>query len=237
MSFKISVITISYNEEKVIEKTIQSVINQTYSEYEYILIDGGSNDKTIEIAENYSSKITHFISEPDKGIYDAMNKGINYASGDYIIFMNSGDIFNNIYTLSDIFSNDINSDVIYGNTSYLINEKQVLVKASKLNRMWFRLPFCHQSVFVKSEIMKKFYFDTKYEIIADFNFFYKLYIERFSFYYVDKIFSICNIEGISNNPDNRIKISREREEIIGFYFNFYYECYKRLKNIIKQSFF
>ena len=237
MSSKISVITISYNAEKFIDKTIQSVINQTYPEIEYILIDGASSDETIQIIEKYNSKITFFISEPDKGLYHAMNKGIKHASGDYIIFMNSGDIFDNINILSDIFSNYINSDVIYGDTNYIIKDKLVFVKASKLNRIWFRLPFCHQSVFVKTSVMKKYFFDLKYEIIADFNFFHNLYKKKYSFYYVEKAISICNTDGISNNSNNQTKISLERKKIIGFYFNLYYKYHRRLKIIIKRLIF
>ena len=90
---KVSIITISYNAEKTLEQTIKSVINQTYKNIEYIIIDGGSTDNTLNIINNNEAKITKWISEPDKGLYDAMNKGAELAQGDYLIFMNAGDTF------------------------------------------------------------------------------------------------------------------------------------------------
>ena len=99
---KISVITVAYNASRYIETTILSVINQTYSNIEYIIIDGGSTDGTVDIIKKYSNKISYWISEPDKGIYDAMNKGINKATGEWINFMNAGDTFHNPDTLSAV---------------------------------------------------------------------------------------------------------------------------------------
>lgn len=105
MEPKISVITISYNAEKEIEKTILSVISQTYSNIEYLIIDGASKDDTMVIVNKYKDRISHIVSEPDKGIYDAMNKGIKYATGEWIIMMNAGDIFNNESVLKNIMNN------------------------------------------------------------------------------------------------------------------------------------
>lgn len=99
----ISVVTVTFNAADILEETIRSVVNQTYPRVEYIIIDGGSTDNTLDIIKKYQDKISYSISEPDKGIYDAMNKGLRFVSGDWVNFMNAGDIFANNNVLSDIF--------------------------------------------------------------------------------------------------------------------------------------
>jgi glycosyltransferase involved in cell wall biosynthesis len=113
---KLSVITIVYNNAKDIERTMQSVLLQTYQNIEYILIDGASNDGTVEIIQKYNSQLANFISEPDKGIYDAMNKGLAIATGDYVLFMNSGDEIYAPETVTDVFASAPSGDIYYGET-------------------------------------------------------------------------------------------------------------------------
>ena len=116
-SQKITVVTVCYNAVKEIEKTIQSVISQTYDNVEYIIVDGGSTDGTLDIIRKYSSRITRWVSEPDKGIFDAMNKSAHMATGEYINFMNAGDLFFDEKVLSDIFAGrSYDEDVLYGST-------------------------------------------------------------------------------------------------------------------------
>ncbi|HDY89306.1 MAG TPA: glycosyltransferase, partial [bacterium] len=123
----LSIITVTYNAEACLEKTIQSVINQTYKNIEYIIIDGGSSDKTLSIIKKYKKYIKYCISEPDKGIYDAMNKGIKIAKGDYINFLNAGDFYYENNVLSYLFDNlDKSVDLLYGD-SYLIDQNGVNV--------------------------------------------------------------------------------------------------------------
>ncbi|WP_291275238.1 glycosyltransferase, partial [Flavobacterium sp.] len=98
----ISVITVNYNNDNGLKKTIESVINQTYKNFEFIIIDGGSTDQSSEIIKNYQDKINYWVSEPDKGVYSAMNKGIKVANGDFLIFMNSGDVFINENVLQNV---------------------------------------------------------------------------------------------------------------------------------------
>ena len=114
---KISVVTVCYNAVNDIEKTILSVINQTYPNIEYLIIDGGSKDGTMDIVNKYKDKIDVIVSEPDKGIYDAMNKGIDRATGDWINFMNAGDCFYNNVALESVFPRNyesVNFDILYG---------------------------------------------------------------------------------------------------------------------------
>ena len=114
----ISVVTVSYNAVATIEQTILSVVNQTYPHIEYIIIDGGSTDGTVDVIKKYADRIAYWVSEPDKGIYDAMNKGIKVATGEWINFMNCGDSFYSVSVLSDVFKDKSckENDVIYGNT-------------------------------------------------------------------------------------------------------------------------
>ncbi len=168
----VSIITVTYNAEACLEKTVKSVINQTYKDIEYIIIDGGSYDKTLSIINNYRDKIKYWISEPDKGIYDAMNKGLKIAKGDYVNFLNAGDCYYKNNVLSDLFDNlDQSIDLLYGD-SYLIDQNGVtvrLLKAGVLNRHTVKkgMAACHQSIFIKRQIAP--YYNINYKYNADYN--------------------------------------------------------------------
>lgn len=197
----ITVVTISYNAVQAIESTICSVINQKYLNIEYIVIDGGSTDGTIEILKKYDNKISHWISEKDSGIYHAMNKGIALAHGKWLNFMNSGDCFVNDEVLNSVFLNReyICSDVLYGNTigKYSFGYKNEMPES--LVVMKRRLPFCHQSVFVKTKLLKETFFDVSYKIGADYNMFYSFFCNNKAFQYVDIFISVFEHEtGISS---------------------------------------
>lgn len=170
----ITIITVVFNDVKNIESTILSIINQTYANIEYIIIDGGSTDGTVNIIKKYSNKISYWISESDKGIYDAMNKGIEKANGEWVNFMNSGDRFTSNNVIEKIFNNSIdkNIQVIYGSVLLKENGTQILRKPTSLNNITKHIPFCHQSSFTR---LKKFYFDTNYKIAADYKMFYDIY--------------------------------------------------------------
>lgn len=173
---KISIITITFNCEKVVENTINSVINQTYSNVEYLIIDGNSKDNTIKIINQYKNHIDYFISEKDKGIYDAMNKGIKQASGEWIIFMNAGDIFVDNDVLKRCVPYLLNmNDIVYGNTivhSRYGDYKELPLSLEKLNN---RMIFCHQSCFIKSSYHKQHLYDISFKSSGDLDFFYKAY--------------------------------------------------------------
>lgn len=204
MKTKFSIITICYNSQHEIEKTILSVIHQEQRIlFEYIIIDGGSTDKTIEIIKSYKNNIDVVISEPDAGIYDAMNKGIKYAKGEWILFMNSGDTFANKDVLKtiakEIEENKINSDIIYGNVIKQYVDKKIPFKAEKLSLLRYRMPFSHQSTLVKAELLKEELFDTRFKIAADYNFFHIAYLKKYSFYYLDIYISIFDaVSGVSS---------------------------------------
>lgn len=234
MKTRITVITITFNEVQALKKTIDSVVHQDYKNKEFIIIDGGSKDESLEIIKSNKPYIKKYISQPDNGIYDAMNKGIDLATGDYIIFMNSGDLFYDYTTISRVFSNTTNKDVIYGNTLWNFNGNNRLIKASSLANLSFELPFNHQSVFVKTTLMKKYKFNNKYKFLADFEFFNKLYKNDSSFKYVDLVISRCDGHGVSNCPENLSKLNKERTLIIGKGLNFLFVTKTMLKRKIKR---
>lgn len=181
----VSVITVCFNAVHEIEKTIQSVLCQSYSEIEYIIIDGGSTDGTVDIIRKYTNRITYFMSEPDKGIYDAMNKGLKAATGEWVVFMNAGDTFSSDAILSTVFSDSYHRGiaVIYGDVYMKDSQGDLyLQEARPINFLRRAMPFCHQSSFVRKEAIKEF--DLKYKICADYCFFYSLFYDNPNeFYY------------------------------------------------------
>ena len=244
-----SVVTIVYNGKNEIEKTIQSVINQSYQQIEYIIIDGGSTDGTIEIINNYSSKIKKLVSEPDNGIFDAMNKGLSLASGDYINFMNAGDIFASNDIIVNIYKSDLtNIDFIYGDTIKITKNGKRIYKS---NPFWLRkgiheMGICHQSIFIRTELAKKYMFDQDLKLSAD----YKMIFNIFSMEKVLALnvgFPVSIFDGIKGassinyqltyneivtfiNPYSKIqKLLFLYKSYILYYF---YQIYKHFKNSI-----
>lgn len=196
----ITVITVVYNDEKNLEGTILSVINQSYSNIEYIIIDGASTDNTLEIIKKYENKITYWISEPDDGIYYAMNKGIDLATGEWINFMNSGDTFYNEDVIELIFKKNFKDDIIYGDTYMAYTVSFFIEKAKTLDSMLKRMPFGHQSVFIKTSLMKEKKYDVMFRSSSDYNFFYKSFKENKIFCYIPVIIAKYNAEyGMSHN--------------------------------------
>lgn len=196
---KISIVTVVYNAVNVVADTIQSVAGQTYANKEYIVVDGNSTDGTLEVIKEYSASIDVLVSESDKGIYDAMNKGAKLATGEWILFMNAGDSFASNSVLSEVFlgKSDDNFSVIYGDTIAVYPWGKVLIKARTLSTFELRLPFCHQSVFVKTELMKRHQFDVSYRAASDYNFFYSLYKNNVCFTYVEIPISLYDVSGFS----------------------------------------
>jgi glycosyltransferase involved in cell wall biosynthesis len=184
-----------------LERTILSVINQSYVSIEYIIIDGGSTDGSLDIIKKYESNIDHWISEPDKGLYDAMNKGIKMAKGEWINFMNAGDEFYD-KNICKIISNSIaeNSfDVIYGDfiAKHDAFNSEILIKARGLNSIWKGNVFSHQSCFIKADVLKNNLFETNYKIVADYNQMISMYLQKKVFFYLPIPFSIMQTGGVS----------------------------------------
>lgn len=197
----ISIVTIVYNGEAFIEKTIQSVIKQTYNNIEFIILDGASTDNTSKIVDSYSKYISKYISEPDNGIYFAMNKGLLVASGDWIIMLNAGDEFYSDYVLYNIFYNKI-----YGFFSMLFGKAIVYYEDIKFLRYskfkysdklkLITLP-SHQSVFISKSIKDKYSYDTSLKLIAD-SIYLEAIIENEKIYEISDIVSKFELGGRSN---------------------------------------
>lgn len=216
---KISVVTVAFNEDKNIAKTIESVLNQTTSNIEYIICDGKSTDKTVEIANSYADEfakkgIGYIVnSEKDMGIYDAMNKGINKATGDYICFLNAGDWFYNNEIIERVtkklFASD-KPDLLYGNVM-LIDRGVIFYLNGDENGLKREMTVPHPSVFASAEIMKKNKFDTKYKIAADYNFVLSQKLAGKSFCKLDEIITCFSGDGVSSK--SVIKSIKEREAV------------------------
>lgn len=169
---KLTVITVVFNNVKDIERTLLSVLGQTYPHIEYIVIDGGSNDGTLEILFTYKEGLAVLISEPDRGIYDAMNKGLGMASGDYVLFMNSGDEIYDAQTVERVFSSSEDADIYYGETElYGENWKPLGLRRhrtpEKFNWKSFRygMNVSHQAIYVRRAIAP--FYDPQYRLSAD----------------------------------------------------------------------
>lgn len=172
-----SVITVTYNAEKVLEDTIQSVISQTYHRIEYIIVDGASKDGTMGVVDKYRSHIHTVISEPDKGLYDAMNKGISLATGDYLCFLNAGDCFHGDDTLQKIVHTIHGKelpDILYGETA-LVNEQRHFIRMRRLSTPesldWkaFKqgMLVCHQAFFAKRTLAESYNLNYRYSADYD----------------------------------------------------------------------
>jgi len=159
---KISIITICFNSSKTIEKTFQSIKNQLYQNIEYIVVDGGSSDDTLKIIKNYNSCISNYISESDKGLYDAMNKGIALATGDIIGILNSDDVFSDVFVLENIakFHQENDIDASIGNITQFNESGKTVRKYSSKNwipenlKIGFMPP--HPSIFFKRKLFEKY---------------------------------------------------------------------------------
>ena len=200
----LSVITVCYNAEGEIRQTVESVLEQTYVDYEYILVDGKSTDNTVGILESYRKDFERkgipyrIFSEKDNGIYNAMNNGLQLSDGRWIIYMNAGDTFCDKNVLSQAFDRNLQGiDVLYGDTIYKDGAYYRMQKCRPLEEIVKWMPFCHQSVFVRTDVMMQHSFDERYEIVADYNLFLKLYLEKNTFSYVNIPIAIFESNGIS----------------------------------------
>jgi glycosyltransferase involved in cell wall biosynthesis len=196
----LTVVTVTYNADKDLERTIQSVIAQTYfSHIEYIIIDGNSKDATVEIIKKYESYLSHWVSEPDKGIYDAMNKGIGIAKSEWINFMNAGDIFTTNTTVADILGEDIAPfDIVYGNYVVVYQTfKSNIYTPKDLSAFYSGMPVNHQSIFMKTEVARLHLYDLAYKIACDYEQLLYFYSSGKKFHHVDKFIAAFGYGGLS----------------------------------------
>lgn len=235
---KITVVTVCLNAEKTIEATMLSVLSQTYRKIEYLIIDGQSNDNTLDIIDRYvKDERIRLISEKDRGIYNAMNKAIGLSTGDYIIFMNSGDIFCDDKVVEDMLP-QLRFDLVYGNVVRRLRDSDRLEKyygKYKIMRMLLMgKMMCHQTLFAKMEIMKKYKFDERFKICADYDFVMRTKRNRCSMKYIDRTVCVVdNVNGISSRFDNYDIIRKEDDVSLKENFAYFYYMVKIPKGIIR----
>lgn len=196
IKMRLSVITINYNNALGLKKTLDSVFNQTSKDFEYIVIDGASSDDSVEVIKEYENIITYWVSEPDKGIYNAMNKGIARAKGDYCIFMNSGDVFYEKSTIERVLVNLDGTAVITGSTKFANGIIEAPSEITFVN--FLRNTLAHQSSFIKTALLKKYGYDENYKIVSDWKFWIQvLVLDNLSYKSIDIVVSEYDLTGIS----------------------------------------
>ena len=167
---KFSIITINYNNCEGLRRTIESVVNQTCRDFEYIIIDGGSTDGSVDVIKQYANQIDYWVSEQDKGIYNAMNKGVVVSKGEYCLFMNSGDCLYNDSVICDVLSQGLDADVVAGSVVYIDGEINESPKNITFDTFYFGGWVNHEASFIKKEIMIRFPYDENYRIVSDWKF-------------------------------------------------------------------
>jgi glycosyltransferase involved in cell wall biosynthesis len=227
----ISIVTINFNNIQELKKTFSSVISQTYQDLEYIVIDGGSQDGTVNFLEENSKVFKYWVSERDRGIYDAMNKGVKAAKGEWIVFMNAGDLFASEKTIEQIAPYlDRANDVVYGGFESITDDEYGYRTAQRqpanLSIIWHQIPTCHQSIFVRRELQAEYPFDTSLSWCADHDFLARLYQLNCKFKEVPIIVSKFDTSG--GKVRDLLTYTRERWSIYRKYFD---------RNISQELFF
>ena len=214
---KLSIITVNLNNKDGLKKTAESIITQSCNDFESIVIDGGPTDGSKELIEQFSSHMSYWVSEPDKGIYNAMNKGIKVAKGEYLQFLNSGDYLVSENTLKKVFSLGRGEDILFGNNT-TPNRPSGVNKSIHTNTIYcsdlIHSSFCHQATFIKKELFDKYgYYDESMKISSDWKFFFEtILIHKCSYHYIDINIVFYDPNGISSkNVETR---ERERRQVL-----------------------
>jgi glycosyltransferase involved in cell wall biosynthesis len=196
----LTVVTVVLNRREYLERTIKSVVEQTFKGIEYIIMDGGSTDGTKEVLEKYRDRISLWNSEPDKGIYDAMNKGMRAATGEWLHFLNAGDVFYRQDTVERVFSSPYGTaGMLYGDQEVVFDaDCSVIKRALPLKDIWKGMVFNHQSLFTKTELLREHPFQLSYRIAADYEFIYFSFRKGVGFYYLGFPISSVALGGLSD---------------------------------------
>lgn len=231
----ISIITVVLNDVAGIKKTINSVTNQTYRNFEFIIVDGGSTDTTVNVIKQYQKYITSWVSEPDKGIYDAMNKGAKKARGEYLYFLNAGDYFYNesvLKKLSSIFQTR-DYDLLSGKVIVTYPTHQYVYKPDFLNKLKLGKTLPHQGTFLKRTIFEKLEgYDTQYRSSGDRDFFCRFYKKGFSYKLINDYIAYMPSGGL--HTDKSISLP-ESYKVIKKYFGIFYGTLHYIKNFLIEQ--
>ncbi len=236
----VSIITIVYNGELYLEQTILSVLEQSYSRIEYIIIDGGSTDKSIPIIEKYNTRLAYWISEPDLGVSDAFNKGLRQATGEIIGIINADDWYQQDAVEKAVQAIE-KADVVYGDLLYWKNNEKDMIVEGNIDYLKYEMSINHPTVFVKTACYKKYgMFNTSYKFAMDYELLIRLKLNGCSFTYIPAVLSNMRWEGESDK--NWFRACKELLDIKNKYFQnkkvqnkFYF--YKQAAAIITSRFF
>lgn len=239
---KLTIITINRNNAEGLRKTIESVLSQTFTDYEYIIIDGASVDNSVDVIKQYEDKITYWISEPDNGIYNAMNKGIKVSHGEYLQFLNSGDWLCANTTIEDVFKMNRTEDILYGNDLLYYDKQRFELKTYPQNLTFYNLfvgTISHQGTFHKRILFDQPY-NENYKLVSDWEFqIKKIVFSNCTTYQINKGIVYFDMSGISQSPAFEEMLINERKNVLDKYFPKRvlsdYEDLKQLKAITSSS--
>jgi glycosyltransferase involved in cell wall biosynthesis len=234
---RVSVITINKNNSEGLRRTIKSVLGQKFTSYEYIIIDGGSTDGSTDIIKEFSGKISYWISEPDTGIYNAMNKGLKIAKGEYCLFLNSGDTLVDSNILSKVFNAPFTEDIVFGSVILDGKERKEVFEIPDISNLTFRhfikstIP--HPGTFIKRSLFERVgCFNENYRICSDLEFFLvSIFIHGATMRKLPEIISVFDWNGISSMPENALLVEKERTNILKNHFPRFLDDYEYLEKL------
>lgn len=210
---KYSIITINYNNREGLERTIDSVLCQSYRDFEYIIIDGGSNDGSVSIIKKHIKELSYWVSEPDSGIYNAMNKGIAHAQGEYLNFMNSGDCFFDNFVLEKM-EKHLSCDIVEGRIYDLSTQRFSYKSTIDPTMMFFyRAGLGHQACFIRRNLLLETPYDENLHLAADWYFFVKkIVFDNCTYHYVE--LPVASFEGNGTSTKNMDEYEKERQQVL-----------------------
>lgn len=241
---KLSIITINYNNAQGLEKTIRSIVEQTITDFEYIVIDGGSEDGSTDVINKYEDRIDYWVSEPDKGIYNAMNKGIRQAKGEYILFVNSGDTLYDDNAIENIFSYPLISDLVYGDLHRILadGDTDIVRMPDKIDVKYLLYStLTHPTTLIRRNLFEKYgLYREDLKIVSDWAFFLKLIaFTNITRQHIPVIVATFSMDGISSREDDLMM--QERLKVIKESFSFelleMYELYDKYRKFYSKSYF
>lgn len=210
---KFSIITINYNNSQGLKQTIESVVLQSFSDYEYIVIDGGSKDDSKDVIEDFADRIAYWVSEPDSGIYNAMNKGVSKATGEYCLFLNSGDVLHSNNVLEQIVAGGLDTDLLIGKVRYLNTGQLSSLPDVLTMKHFYSRSLPHPSTFMKRTIFESLHYDESFRIVSDWKLFIEAVIMRNASYaFSDVVVTDFDTTGIS--ATNKRLVDAERRKVL-----------------------
>jgi len=235
----LSIITANLNNASGLALTIRSIASQTFKNIELIVIDGSSTDESINVISQFQHSIAKWVSETDTGIYNAQNKGINIATGDYCLFLNSGDYLADNKVVENIFAMENDEDIIYGDLLLVKNvgKPELLKSPDRIGKLkmlkdtlWHPVSFIRRKLFLEYGM-----YDERFKIVGDYEFFVRTLIKiKVKYKHVPIAVSVFDTTGISSNPLFRKQLEQERKEVQDIYFNpfilFFFRLYSKFRN-------